>query len=108
LEASRQSGGTNSFTMPQLLTMAERAYRPQPYEGSALLVRCHDEAWTFGPDPLLGWSTLIHGSLDVVDVPGSHTTAMSPAMVKALADVVEHRLSERQLGERPRAAEASQ
>jgi amino acid adenylation domain-containing protein len=108
LEASRQSGDANSFTMPQLLTMAERAYRPQPYGGSALLIRCHDEAWTFGPDPLMGWSTLIQGNLDIVDVPGSHTTAMSRVMVKAVAEVVELRLSKRRLGERSRAAEASQ
>ena len=80
--------------MPQLPTRAERPTVRSHTQGR-LLIRCHDEARMFVPDPLLGWSTLIQGNLDIVDVPGSHTTAMSPGHGKAVAEVVELRLSER-------------
>ncbi len=75
-------------TVEQALLMAERAYAAKPYSGSALLIRFHDEAWEFGPDPMMGWSGLVEGGIEVVDLPGGHITGMgpvsAPTMVAAL------------------------
>jgi hypothetical protein len=89
LENSASNGG---ITMEQALLLAERAYKPEPYSGSALLIRFHDEAWVYGPDPLIGWHGLVKGSLDIVDLEGGHITGMSPAgapiMVAILRDYI--------------------
>jgi amino acid adenylation domain-containing protein len=72
------SSSRSEVTMEQALLLAERAYEGKPYAGSALLIRFHDEAWKFGPDPLMGWSGLVNGGIDVVDLPGGHITGMGP------------------------------
>ena len=72
------SSSRSEVTMEQALLLAERAYEGEPYAGSALLIRFHDEAWQFGPDPLMGWSGLVNGGIDVVDLPGGHITGMGP------------------------------
>jgi hypothetical protein len=76
--------------MEQALLLAERAYKPEPYSGSALLIRFHDEACAYGPDPLMGWSGFVNGGIDIVDLEGGHITGMSPlgapTMAAALKD----------------------
>ena len=80
--------------MEQTLLLAERTYKAEPYAGSALLIRFHDEAWQYGPDPLMGWSGLIKGGIDVVDLKGGHITGMrslsTPTMVAVLRDHMDH------------------
>jgi amino acid adenylation domain-containing protein len=78
----------NDLTIEQALLLAEHAYHPRPYAGQALLIRFQEEAWKFGPDPWLGWSTLIPSGLEVVDVPGNHVSVLGPSQVRFLGDVV--------------------
>ena len=74
--------------MERALLLAERAYKPEPYAGSALLIRFHDEAWEYGPDPLMGWSGLVKGAIDIVDLEGGHITGMSPQSAPTMAGVL--------------------
>jgi amino acid adenylation domain-containing protein len=78
IRALENSFSRSQVTMEQALLLAERAYEGKPYAGSALLIRFHDEAWKFGPDPLMRWSGLVSGGIDVVDLPGGHITGMGP------------------------------
>ena len=78
VRALEHSPSQGEITMEQALLLAERAYKAEPYPGSALLIRFHDEAWKYGPDPLMGWSDLLQGGYDIVDFEGAHITGMSP------------------------------
>jgi amino acid adenylation domain-containing protein len=87
------SASKGEITLEQALLLAERAYKVEPYSGSVLLIRFHDEAWEYGPDPLMGWSSLVEGGIEVVDLEGGHITGMSPAgapkMVAVLRDAID-------------------
>jgi thioesterase domain-containing protein/acyl carrier protein len=85
VRALEDSASKGEITMEQALLLAERAYKPEPYSGSALLVRFHDEAWEYGPDPLIGWSGLVKGGIDIVDLEGGHITGMSPVGAPTMA-----------------------
>jgi thioesterase domain-containing protein len=93
VRALENSGSKGEITMEQALLLAERAYKAEPYSGSALLIRFHDEAWEYGPDPLMGWSSLVEGGIEVVDLEGGHITGMSPVgaptMVAVLRDSID-------------------
>jgi thioesterase domain-containing protein len=82
------SSAQGNVTMEQALLLAERAYEGKPYAGSALLIRFHDEAWNYGPDPLMGWSTLVQGGIHVVDLPGGHITGMGPVGALLMASLL--------------------
>jgi hypothetical protein len=84
----------DELTMEQTLWLAEDAYCPQPYKGSALLLRFHDEAWTYGPDPLMGWGRVVRGGVDVVDLPGDRTSGISPARIPRLVDILQRKIVE--------------
>ena len=87
------SASRSEITMEEALLLAERGYKAEPYAGSVLLIRFHDEAWEYGPDPLMGWSGLVKGGIDVVDLEGGHITGMSPLgapiMVGVLKDTID-------------------
>ena len=93
VRALENSASNGEITMEQALLLAERAYKAEPYSGSALLIRFHDEAWEYGPDPLMGWSGLVKGGIDIVDLEGGHITGMSPVgaptMVAVLRDSID-------------------
>ncbi len=93
VRALENSASAGEITLEQALLLAERAYEAKPYSGSALLIRFHDEAWQHGPDPLMGWSGLVKGGLDIVDLEGGHITGMSPVgaptMVAILKDSID-------------------
>ena len=93
VRALENSASKGEITMEQALLLAERAYKAEPYSGSVLLIRFHDEAWEYGPDPLMGWSGLVEGGIEVVDLEGGHLTGMSPVgaptMVAILRDSIE-------------------
>ncbi len=99
IRALENSSSPGEVTMEQALLLAERAYEGKPYPGPALLIRFHDEAWQFGPDPLMGWSGLVNGGIDVVDLPGGHITGMgpfgAPGMVAVLNSYMEKSESQR-------------
>lgn len=79
------SPSKGEMSTEQALLLAERGYKPEPYSGSALLIRFHDEAWEYGPDPLIGWSGLAKGGIDIVDLDGGHVTGMGPRGAPTIA-----------------------
>ncbi len=55
---------------------ALRTYQPRPYPGDVTLLRAQQTDEIRDPrsnDPTLGWSSLVHGRVHVVPIPGSHT-----------------------------------
>lgn len=94
VRALENSDSKGKITMEQALLLAERGYKAEPYSGSVLLIRFHDEAWEYGPDPLMGWSGLVEGGIEVVDFEGGHITGMrdplvTPIMVGVLKDTID-------------------
>ncbi len=75
-------------SLEEALLFSENAYRPEPYPGPALLLRFHDEAWRFGPDPLMGWGGLVEGGIDAIDIPCGHYTGMSQKAAPNLANIM--------------------
>jgi thioesterase domain-containing protein len=85
IRAFENSTFRGQISMEEALLLAERSYKGEPYSGSALLIRFHDEASKFGPDPFMGWSGLVQGGLEVIDLDGGHITGMSPLRAPAIA-----------------------
>jgi amino acid adenylation domain-containing protein len=83
-----------AIPMEQALLLAERGYKAEPYAGPVLLIRFHDEAWEYGPDPLMGWSGLARGGIDVVDLEGGHITGMSPVGAPMMAALLRDRIDQ--------------
>jgi thioesterase domain-containing protein len=92
VRALEDSASKSEITMEQALLLAERAYKPEPYSGSALLIRFHDEAWEYSLDPLIGWSGLVKGGIDIVDLDGGHITGMSPVGAPTMAAILRKHL----------------
>jgi hypothetical protein len=80
-----RSGAQHGITTEQVLMLAEKSYKPSPYSGPAVLLRFRDEAWGYGPDPLMGWSGLVQGGIQVVDLEGGHMSGMGPEGAPAIA-----------------------
>ncbi len=51
---------------------AVEAYRPRPWPGRALLLRCREALPSAPAEPTLGWGALATGGVEVVYVPGGH------------------------------------
>jgi amino acid adenylation domain-containing protein len=79
-----------NMTMFEALMLAECGYQPEPYSGSALLIRFRREGSKFGPDPLMGWSTLIKGEIDVIDVDGDHESGIETSGPRVVAILKQH------------------
>ncbi len=92
VRALEKSALKGEVTMEQALLLAERSYKPEPYAGSALLIRFHDEAWEYGPDPLIGWSGLVKSGIDIVDLEGGHITGMSPAGAPTMVAILTNQI----------------
>jgi amino acid adenylation domain-containing protein len=92
LQKSGSSAG--GLTLEQSLLLAESKYLPMPYQGNVSLLRFRDEAWNFGPNPLMGWEGLIRGRIQVTDFPGGHITGMSPAAAPRLAGVLKAQMAD--------------
>jgi amino acid adenylation domain-containing protein/non-ribosomal peptide synthase protein (TIGR01720 family) len=69
---------------------AVRGYRPRPYAGPVTLLRATDSGVS-APD--YGWSGLLTGPWQVVDVPGTHESVVWPPNVQRLAEVLHDELS---------------
>ena len=66
---------------------AQRNYIPKSYSGDVVLLRARNANEKGRPaDELLGWGAYIKGRIQVVDVPGSHTTMMVEPHVKVMAE----------------------
>lgn len=56
------------FYLWEMNSAMVRAYRPQPYQGRMVIFRSP----AIYPDPHLGWSQLVTGSIETCDIPGAH------------------------------------
>ena len=65
-------------------------YRPQPYDGRAILFQASDRALMHGvfyrPDPLNDWGGLFSAGLEVRSVPGNHDSLMHEPHARDLAE----------------------
>jgi thioesterase domain-containing protein len=68
---------------------AAAAYRPRPYNGSAVLFRTNDRL-ALGvfreADPLNGWGELIRGGIHLENLPGDHWNIFTEPAVSILAE----------------------
>jgi thioesterase domain-containing protein len=64
-------------------------YRPQPWDGPAVLIRGSESVAGRARDATLGWSTLVRGRLDLEWAPGSHESLLSGDGARAVASIVE-------------------
>jgi thioesterase domain-containing protein len=65
------------------------AYRPAPWSGRIALLRAETQPLLLWHDePALGWSALARGGVEIVRIPGNHSTIMREPHVGALASAV--------------------
>lgn len=77
---------------------AGRDYRPDPWDGDAILLRTDDER--FGGD--LGWRPFIKGRLDITFIPGSHVDTLQEPTVKETGRLLAAALDQATPALRPR------
>jgi thioesterase domain-containing protein/acyl carrier protein len=67
-------------------------YRPEPYEGDAVLFRVRADRsrgeLDFSEDEQNGWGGVVLGGIEIIEVPGSHTSIVEEPHVRALAQSV--------------------
>ena len=64
---------------------ASRRYRPQPWQGKALLFRAESVPFVFsGGGPYYGWDSVVLGGVKTVMIPGNHDTLLLGANAKVL------------------------
>jgi thioesterase domain-containing protein len=64
---------------------AARRYRPQPWQGKALLFRAESVPFVFsGGGPYYGWDSVVLGGVQTVMIPGNHDTLLLGANAKVL------------------------
>lgn len=73
--------------------VALRAYRAQPYDGSAILF-CTDTELRLHPDMYEGWSQYVRGGVEVQFISGDHETLLAEPQVGQLASILADRLDE--------------
>jgi thioesterase domain-containing protein len=70
----------------QLRRHARKGYRAEPYPGDIKLFRARTRyAPAYTMDEFLGWRNIALGAFDVHDIPGDHSTLLSPPNVEVLA-----------------------
>jgi thioesterase domain-containing protein len=74
--------------------LALRRYRPEPFNGSAVLFRTKSSKDTSRRGGTLGWGHLLTGELAIYDVPGEHLTLLYPPHVETLAGYLKRHLSQ--------------
>jgi thioesterase domain-containing protein/acyl carrier protein len=52
------------------------AYQPQPYAGGMVLFRASSQPPGCYPDPSMGWSQVVQGTLEIHAIPGHHSEAL--------------------------------
>lgn len=64
---------------------ASRRYRPQPWQGKAILFRAETVPFVFGGGgPYYGWDSVVLGGVKTVMIPGNHDTLLLGANAKVL------------------------
>ncbi|MCT7951052.1 amino acid adenylation domain-containing protein [Ancylothrix sp. C2] len=69
---------------------AVRSYVPQIYPGSITLFRSLERPTKNSYDPLLGWGDLVAGGMEIVEVPGHHSTMIVEPRVRFLAAAIKN------------------
>jgi thioesterase domain-containing protein len=65
--------------------LAARRYRPQPWQGKAILFRAESVPFVFsGGGPYYGWDSVVLGGVKTVMIPGNHDTLLLGANAKVL------------------------
>jgi amino acid adenylation domain-containing protein len=59
-------------------------YEPSAYDGSAVLFRAHEREVAVGYDPVLWWREVVHGSVEVIEIPGDHHAIIQEPGVRLL------------------------
>ena len=77
----------NHLGVEEAFLFALRNYKPEPYQGNAILFRAKDELVSY-PDPTLGWGGLVHGKLDIREVSGDHDSILYEPHIGTLARVL--------------------
>lgn len=84
-ESSGRSGGI----VEHAWEAAAAAYQPQPYPGEAVLFRVRANRalgeLEFNDDEQNGWGGVVLGGIEVIDVPGTHTSLVEEPHVRTLA-----------------------
>lgn len=65
--------------------LALRRYRPEAYDGDAVLFRARNQLVEY-PDPTFGWRPLIRGELRIVDVAGDHDNLLNDLSISVVAE----------------------
>lgn len=60
-------------------------YQLQPYEGRITLLRAQERTTSLVEEPDLGWGRFARGGVEIISVPGSHTTMLRSPHFAALA-----------------------
>jgi amino acid adenylation domain-containing protein len=72
----------------QAAWLAVKEYTPRPLDADALLLRAKDEPFLRFNDRTLGWSRIIMGKLQVVEVRGDHLTFLDGQTAREVADAL--------------------
>jgi len=78
--------------------MAYESYEPRPYQGPVALIRVSKQPLGIHPDPTLGWSELLKGSLELHEVPGYRSWLLQEPRVRILAEQLRACLDRAQSG----------
>ncbi|MFP3915047.1 MAG: non-ribosomal peptide synthetase [Actinomycetota bacterium] len=73
---------------------AYQGYSFGPYPGDVLQIRAHHQPRGIVPDPSLGWSDLVEGRLDLVEVDGYHWNFLREPIVRQVAAELDRRLDQ--------------
>jgi len=84
--AFRAASLRDFLTVEEAFIIALENYVPEPYDGTAALLRTGDSI-SYDPENAGLWSGLVKG-LDIVDVPGDHESMFQQPNVRVLADTI--------------------
>jgi hypothetical protein len=84
---SRDGGGAapGILDVKRVMDAALYTYRPEPYDGPAVLFRAVDDDAPINSAADLGWSGLVRGGLEIHEVPGGEISILDPPYVDRLA-----------------------
>jgi len=90
--------GVRYRTLERIHLRADDTYQARPYRGPMTLFRASDQPESLARSRALGWQDVALGTLEVVDLPGTHDTLIvQPGLAQALRGALERarkRLSE--------------
>jgi amino acid adenylation domain-containing protein len=73
-------------SLDRIVHIASRSYKPKPLSCPTLLFRCNDWPIASAGDPYFGWSTLLTGWNESIEVPGDHVGMLRQAGAKQMAE----------------------